>query len=185
MTFAAAMIDPPQPRCVGVRLRPLSLGHVLMLQHIECEIGSSVSYSDLVAGAFVCSRRWKSNLTSLSNPLRTRVYMRAWSLLAGSFDVKIQSAVFSKYIQDSLEIPSPKKPSKGGFRELASDWNTRLYLFLRSAGFDHVEALDFPIFAANKMLVSRLEESGLVEFKTERELMLDEKMARALDGIPS
>ena len=80
------MIDPfylasvPEPRTVlGLRLKPFSLGHVILLNRIESAFvtGGVPDYNDLAASVFICALTFEDALASFDDPDRDRV-MRLW-----------------------------------------------------------------------------------------------------------
>jgi len=63
----------PDPvRCCGIRLRPLTLGHALLLQRIGSpfarEDGAGAGLGDLIAAVYVCSRSWRRAARGLNRP---------------------------------------------------------------------------------------------------------------------
>lgn len=71
------MIDPfylaaiPEPTTLlGVRLRPLSLGHIILLNRVESAYvcGGDPSFSDLALSVLICASTYREGLGHLCNP---------------------------------------------------------------------------------------------------------------------
>lgn len=70
----------PEPHVIlGLRMRPLSLGHLLLLHRIGSAFvtGGSPSYDDLAASVFLCSLTYEQGLEALDSPQLDRV-MSLW-----------------------------------------------------------------------------------------------------------
>jgi|GEM_PF-4011282 len=183
-TFASAVVQPNPVRCIGVPLKPFSLGHLLLLRQMESAfvIGGRCSYPDFIATAFICVHSWEENLRLLRQPFRRWLFCKVWSLLAGQFNVPIQVQVLAHHINAARETPEQKSGKPGCTRYLHSEWETRIYKFLRSIGCEHVEALDMPLAVANALFISQLEEDEKAEFKVLRDDPVTRALAAVLDG---
>lgn len=182
--FCVAMVQPPVARCIGVELRPFRLGHYVILNAMRSSfVGGSPmppAYDDLIASAFVCSNSWAENQRLLKSKFRRWVQLKTWGLLAGKFDIVTQSAILLDYVQSSTELPSLKN-TRGG-RQIWSTWETRLLKFLLSIGFTVESAMDLPLVQAHALFIAQQEEDG-VEYKSRKDLEIEDRMARAADEM--
>jgi hypothetical protein len=179
--FASLMVEPPTVRCIGVDMRPFSLGHYLILSHEQSPfiVGNMPDFDDLVFAAFVCAHDWRSNMKLRKSPLRRWIIARIWGLFTRRFDGANNMVRMAFHIRDAQTLPE-SKPQKGTTRRfLFSDWPTRLLEYLLSRGFTIDQALDLPLVQANRLFVAHLETSGEAEFMVER----DDAATRALTRV--
>lgn len=83
--FAAACA-PGNVKILGVRIRPLTLGHVVLLSRVgnSLAVGGRESFDDLVSAVQICSRNWTDGLALIRRPpsqFRLRWWQR-WCRLA-------------------------------------------------------------------------------------------------------
>jgi hypothetical protein len=109
--FLAAVPEPVT--LLGLRLRPFSLGHVIIL------IGGQPDFNDLAASVFVCSQTYADGLASFNDPDLPR-FMSKWAakLMGISWLTKLglskpklidfpaKCAAFAKYIEDGSKMPA-------------------------------------------------------------------------------
>jgi hypothetical protein len=181
--FARQIVDPPRVRCIGVELQPFSLGHLFILK----ELGNPViyhngfpTYEHLIAAAIVCAHTWEENQKLLRSRFRRWLIAKVWGLFAGKFDIAKETVRLKAYVINGMDFPEIKPPKRNSCRHLFSDDDTRLYSFLRLR-MTHSEAMNFPLRAANLMWSAHLEESGLLELKSQRDYDIEEKMIRILE----
>lgn len=123
------MIDPfylaaiPEPRTIlGLRLRPLSLGHIILLHRIESSYvcGGLAGFDDLSLSVLICASTYEEGLEHLNNPDLPRE-MRRWAdKLTGMdrlsvrlgfrkptpIDFDAKHAAFSGYIVNGSKVPN-------------------------------------------------------------------------------
>lgn len=173
--FAGSMVEPLRVRCLGVQLRPLSLGHVLVLRHLgNSFVTDCPQVADLPVAAFVCAHSWRENVRKLGKPGRVAALFRLWGFLTRRVDKQAEAQALHAHIAAAMELPEMKRERGGGVRYLVSEWETRLFMHLRAMGYNDDEALDMPLARAQLFMVAKLEEDGAVNFKSRRELHLDE-----------
>ncbi len=135
------MIDPfylaeiPEPRTIlGLRLRPFSLGHIILLYRVESAYvcGGSPDFSDLALSILICAstyeegvalldnkdlssemRRWAERLTGM-NRLSVRLGLKKPTPI----DFEAKHAAFSEYIKEGSKVPNYHF-NPGDFSELA------------------------------------------------------------------
>lgn len=168
--FASALLSPPQPVCIGVRLRPFSLGHKLLLQDMDSAFvtGRFPGHEDLIAAACVCAHTWEENLRLRESRLRRWLLLKTWGLLAGKFDIIAATATLLYYVRSSDYFPETEPPPRNSCRELSSPYEARLYLLLRGLGFSESEAMNMPLAAANLLYASEGETEGKIQLVHER-----------------
>lgn len=165
-----------------MKLLPFSLGHSLVLTHLESGFitGEPPTYPDLIVTAFVCSSNWRQNQAMLRSPRRSWLTLKLWGWLARRMVIHSQVSALFQYINEARTMPEQKQAPQGTtMRWLASEWDARLYKFLRQSGFGHVESLDMPLVQAHALFVAELEETEKAEFKATR----DDAVVRALSSV--
>lgn len=119
----------PEPfRILGQKLKPLSLGHRILLQRIESAyiIGGTFSIDDLVASVFICSRTYEEGLDALDDPDVSKFMLRWWNQLTKrswwkfwekrpQVDFHAKSKLFEEYVEAHTQEPGFKfEPEAGG-----------------------------------------------------------------------
>lgn len=77
----------PEPTTLlGLKLLPLSLGHIILLHRIESAfvLGGKPSYDDLATSVFICSRTYQDAVDGFSDPSLPRQMHRWARKLTGS-----------------------------------------------------------------------------------------------------
>lgn len=172
--FASSMVEPLRVRCLGVQLRPLSLGHVLILRHLgNSFVTDCPQVADLPVAAFVCAHGWRENVRKLRKPGTVAKLFRLWGFLTRRVDKAAEAAALHAHIAEAMELPEMKRERGGGVRYLVSEWETRLFMHLREMGYSDDEALDLPLARAHLFMVAKLEEEGAVNFKSRRDMHLE------------
>lgn len=180
--FAAQMVDPPRVRCLGVEMKPFSLGHSLLLWRIRNRFATreTPAFEDLVSAAFICAHSWEENQKLLRSPFRRWLTLKIWGLMAGKFDVAENIVSMQAYLNEANRIPEQRK-GRGGTRELFADWYTRLFNYLRFIGYDDSQILNMPIARANLMFCAWLEHEEAATFKSRSAIAREDLMTRILE----
>jgi hypothetical protein len=179
--FASAMVQPRVVRCIGLPLKPFSLGHLLLLRHLDSAFvtGGQKTYNDFLTAVFVCAHSWEENQKILRSRFRQWLQVKVWSAFAGNFNIPVQADILSNYIAAARETPEQRAGKPGATRYLVSEWEARIYKFLRWVGCSNIEALDMPLAVAQAMFIAELEEGERASFRVER----DDPISRALSGV--
>lgn len=167
--FVKALLSPPQPVIIGVRMRPFTLGHSALLHQIDSAFvnGTFPHFAELLAAALICAHTWEENRRM--GRIRRLLTMWVWGRLAGKFDVPNATIAMFQHIRSGDEYPETEPPEKPeAVRELAAPPVTRIYTFLRASGFSESEAWNMPLNAANWMHASVMEEEGKITLLSSR-----------------
>lgn len=98
-------------RILGVRLLPLSLGHVAVLHHLGCMSPSNPG--ELGLAIFVCSIRHDLVMSKLRSPLfPLRMWLWQWRL--GVWDFREKLAMFHEYLAHNMEMPEVISKGEAG-----------------------------------------------------------------------
>lgn len=163
--FKAA--HPSPPRCIGLQLRPYSLGHHVTLYASNSPFLTSPSsvpirdaFHSLVMGVFVCSQPWRELndwLTSWKLPL----FLKLWGFAYRKFDMRAESERFQEYIARGELKPELQSPDNGV--PLVSRWESRLKMFMvRELRLTIDEAMDYPLSLAWEEYCAHGETAGTI-----------------------
>lgn len=97
----------PEPFTIlKLRLRPYSLGHIILLHRVESAfvLGGGVHAEDLITSVFICSQTYEEALRALDNPKLPK-FMRRWERRLGHFDFALKTKEFADYIQAHSQSP--------------------------------------------------------------------------------
>ncbi len=169
--FVRALLSPPQPVIIGVRMKPYALGHSALLTSINSAFvcGQFPSFEELIAAAFICSHSWEENQKLLRSRFRRWLILKTWGLFAGKFDIPSATVSMLQYIQTGDTYPETEPPERSEtMRELSAPALARLYLFLRRSGFSESEAWNMPCNAVNWMHAACSEEDGKISLMSRK-----------------
>lgn len=183
--FATLLVEPPRVRCLGVVLQPFALGHLLTLRAIGSRfvIGEFPLFEDLIAGAFICAHTWEENQMLLRSKWRRNARLKMWGWLAGRFDVPANLVALDSHIRSGQELAETVKSRGASTRYLVSEWEARLFAYLRSIGYSDSEILNMPLLRAHALFVAYLEENNLMEFKSRRAIAVEDRMTQLVEEM--
>lgn len=180
--FAQAA-TPPTPHCLGVRLKPFSLGHHIRLAGLGSSyLTPSPKIADLPAAVLVCCqtwREWEAMRTDWLLGLKLRLWKRRQRKMDGVRDAEI----FEAYLeQGSLEMPLSNRPPQPGYtagRRLGSPLVAMLEVFLRAQlGLSRADAMDAPFGHAKCLYAAWCEGQGTLDVRNAHEAAVDDAFAR-------
>jgi hypothetical protein len=178
-SYASAAIPDPY-QILGLRLRPFSLGHYLLLQRFECGFVQDkpfpISRQDLIAGVLICSMRHSEFLEFLQQKNFLR-QVRRWGKRVGFFDLAEKTTFFEAYLRASLSEPDYIELQPGGS---GGEWSQNLKITLMTKlGYSEAEAIDMPLSKALADYYKLAESEGLIRLLTAE----DRAAALANDAI--
>lgn len=181
--YARAAIPDPY-RILGLRLRPLSLGHLLLLQRFNCaflaDLPTTVTKADLLLGVLICSMRPDAFLDFLES----RGFVRAvaeWGKKIKKFDFAAKAELFRQYLSTALQEPEYIALQPGSDE---GDWVQSLKLTLTTRlGYTDAEAWELPISKALAEYYKLAEAEGLLRVLTPEDLAAGAANAAALAGL--
>lgn len=182
--YCTASIPDPY-RILGLRLRPFSLGHYLLMQRFGCNFladdVSTATREDLILGVLICSMRHAEFLVFIEQKNFAKE-MVAWGKRIGLFDFPEKSGLFQKYLRASLDEPDyiELHPSQGG----SGDWAQNLKLVLVTKLFyTEADALDMPLSKALADYYKLAESEGAVRLITKEDRAHADANAAAMDAF--
>lgn len=147
---------------LGVKLRPFSLGHVILLHRTESPfIGAEPNpkiapFDELALAVLLCSETYRNGLRIIDDPMLPKVLrqwgerltgqnrwtVRHWLKKAKRIDLIKEATEFGQYIREHSKVPSYDF-NPGDFREIHCPSAQMIKVTLmREMGFGEAELLD-------------------------------------------
>lgn len=186
-----------QAQILGLKLRPLSLGHVILLKGHDCAFVAdderSATIEDLILGLVVCSQTVEDAtafLDGLDEPApwwsrlnRSQRQLRQWGNRVKAalrrdkeFSIYERFAMFQRYIADGSKMPRfwiLKEESSAA----SAPWYQNVKLALMSQlGYTESQALNLPLSLAFLDYFRHAEASGTIRLYTDQENELEDRM---------
>lgn len=186
--YAQAAIPEPY-RILGLRLRPFSLGHWLLMQRFDCAfIGAekaapeaSAGRNDLLLGVLICSMRHDEFLRFIEQKNFLR-QIRKWGKRVGFIEMKEKAELFKQYLESSLHEPAYVELKPGG--DGSGDWAQNLKITLMTRlGYSETEALDMPLSKALADYFKLAESDGILRLLTPQDLEMQKANDEALNKM--
>ena len=161
----------------GVTLRPLSLGHILLMKRHGCAFAedkekTGVTIMDLLIGVAICCRKYQefidwynddaarnSWLTKWYKSIRKDSHQKGWSLMN-------KFSLFNMYRKEGIEIPLFfDEDEKDAGKESGAHWTQNIITTLVTEGrFSDEEIYDIPVSKAFAEYFKILENKGIITF---------------------
>ena len=151
-------VIPDPVRIFGLRLRPFSLGHLLLLDRLGSPYvrGGNIGLDDLLLAVWICSRGIDANIELLDSAQlwaqvkkwkravqRSRWLMR---LFGKRFDIASRFVAFHNYIRNGQEIPKYFFESGKFSQSMGAPWmQTVRVRAMRELHYGQTEVLDMPL----------------------------------------
>lgn len=184
-TYAERLI--PEPYTIlGLRLKPLSLQHYLLMSRFgvafvaEGEEGATLA--DLLTGVLICSRHWKEGeFEEFVSSGDFEKEISQWGELVGMFDLNEKAKLFADYIREGSEIPHYWEEDAG--RPSGAHWTQCVLLVATGQlGYSRREALRAPLKTVLADYFKHAENQGLIRLMTESEWAIVKQAEDALKG---
>lgn len=169
----AAAVFPDGYSCLGRRLQPLCIGHVLLLLRLESPFLTGARIPDCVDTGLaveICRRPW-SNAVGSRNGWWFRLSFWWTSILAWTRPKALPA--FTNYLERSFTGPDYWRDGTTDGKEPRTPfWLAVQTTLMRDLGFSYQEALSMPIAAALWVCAAIWEGNGSIrlESETEREV---------------
>lgn len=190
---------PVSVTCLGVPLRPLSLGSLLLLMRFKntfllgpsaeiaqfAPISEAKPVGDLLMGIVICSMEYDAARTALADPDLTKdikLWRRkldgpAWRRFVGRKNavpldqrIKEASKIFREYLAEGLKYPNTKAEA-GPYRPTGSPWPLfTLTSLLEDLHIDLKTALNQPLPFSRWLVAGNGERKGLLEISDRQEI---------------
>lgn len=161
-----------EKRCLGLPLKPFSLGHQILLRATGNAYGSKLNpeWGDILLGVFICCQSWEDFSIAL-NSRWLSLSMRLWGFRAtravkrDKLNLAREMLFFEEYVKDGSEEPEQMIQRNAGGRSLASPWELRLKLLAMEKFPQMTESqiLNRPLRLLYAELVGKMEMEGSAE----------------------
>lgn len=175
--YAAA--HPPKVICLGLTLRPYSIGAEILLQRENSalvfslsspggegrgEEAPSITYGDLALACLICSQTYRAADRFLHSRWQQNLFRRLWLLRFRRHipDLQRELDIFCEYRSSAAWQPAVNRRLDG--RPFGSPWQWRMLAFLMHA-FHWTEdrALNYPLSRASALYAAWMEFEGRIQ----------------------
>lgn len=187
-TYTKSLI--PEPFTIfGVELRPLSLGHLFLMNRFDCKFASEDpnekgGIDDLLLGVAICCRSFGEFNAFIRDGQKFTKWCKRWSKEINKqvkreahYDVLYRFDLFKKYLKDSIVVPKYwelKESEEAG--ESGTHWTHSVFNILMSEiGYSQQEALDMPVARALSEYFRFLERNGVIQLMNDADIKFIEQ----------
>jgi hypothetical protein len=167
------MLEPRRHRCLGARLEPLTLGHILLLQRLGSPFLSAepVTAIRLFEAVFVCCQSHQRALVNMQKRWAPWL-LWFWGWRHRRTDLEEESIRFNAYLEDNFAVAriKRKRHSNSPSPQPGAPWALRILVALMAEfHWPETVALDCPLIKANALLAAFAEARGDVQLWTQQD----------------
>lgn len=164
---------------LGLTLKPLSLGHYILMRRLGCRYSAdedtSVDISDLIIGVLICSMSYEEFISFMDDEDFEKE-IRKWGKTFTkqvkkdkTFNLYDKFKLFKDYIIDGTQMPLYWEGENVG-KASGSHWSLNVHnVLVGELGFTNSEALNMPLTQAFAHYFRYLETQGTVEIMRNNE----------------
>lgn len=167
-----AAIHPRQFVVFGLRLKPLTLGHVFLLLRAQSPflVHGRIDPAHVSDAAFICSQDWKQSARD-AEAWWFRLWCLFWGFLNRKRDIEAEAKKLSEYFDEHLSPPPVSYKLDRPSRNLESPWAFRHLAGLRATfGMSEDEALSYPIARAIALIVAHGEADDRLKLASQEDI---------------
>ncbi len=168
LNYPAAAI--PEPfQILGLRLKPFSLGHYLLMERFQVAFVAAEArvptIHDLILGVLICSMEYQEFLEFLSSPTFAEE-LQQWGVKCGLFDWTAKANLLAQYIAAGSKQPVVIYENEGA--PSGAHWAQTIKLALTgNLGYTAHEALNLPLSQALNDFYKHAENLGILTIADE------------------
>lgn len=160
---------------LGLTLKPLSLGHYILMKRLGCryasdEDGVKIDISDLILGTLICSMSY-SEFVEFMDDKDFEKEVRKWGKTFTKqvkkdkhFNIFEKFVLFKDYITDGTRMPLFWEGENSSGKPSGSHWSLNIHnVLIGELGFSNEEALNMPLTQVFAHYLRYLESQGAVE----------------------
>lgn len=164
---------PDRYRCLGRRLRPLSIGHLLLLRRLGSPLvlGGTPDAADIALAVFICSRPWRRALAAMRRPW-LGIRLIPLGVRASWWSAKAVRGL-TAYLRAGMAGPRWWPVHRPGCEpsEMRSPyWLTILVALEAEMGATSDQALDMPVALALWRVAALREREGAIQIVSDEEM---------------
>ena len=177
-------IDGREPSALGLRLVPVTLGHLFLLQDCGVELDEMSDADGLMMAAFICSQPHSESRKDLGKWWIDWFWKR-WGKKAAKMDIGKELAAFQDWFNGQLKGPITKSKNQGSGDDFAAPLHfSLLALAMGRLNMSRAEALDCTVGELRKLIVAIGEAEGVIRPWTNKDERLLE-MSRHFESLKS
>jgi hypothetical protein len=158
---------------LGLKLKPLSLGHYILLRRLGCgfvsEESTGISFEDVIVGVLVCSMSY-SDFVEFAGSDTFREELTNWSKKVEemikadpTFNIFECVGSYKSYMERGSEMPKFWDMDEANSRKSGSHWSIVLWQTLMKLGFTNEEVMNMPLSLSFDHFFRYAEQEGAVE----------------------
>jgi hypothetical protein len=156
-------------RVLALRLQPLQLGHLFLLERLECAFPfetERAGLADLVSGVLVCSLPWRKAEKTL-RAWWLPLFMRLWEKVTRKHPKAEAARVFQEYLTEEMTAPA----TKGAGGEITAPLPFRILTMLMvDFHMTEAEAMNCEVKKAMCLWVTEGDRRQTIQLLSERQL---------------
>ena len=169
-----------EPSALGVRLAPVTLGHLFLLDECGVDLSAEWSVSDSLLAIFICSNPPAKARRYLESWWVGR-YFKLWGWVNRKRDWPTELAAFRDWFEGQLSGPITKSKSPRGGDDYAAPFRLNLLACAMSKlHLSRGDAMALPVRELRQLIVAIGEAEGVITPWTEKDERLD-RMARMFE----
>lgn len=173
----------PEPfQILGLRLKPFSLGHYILLKRygFVCDSGEPYTRENMILACLVCSMDYREFLEFIESP-DYKADVIAWGELCGHFNLAEKLRLFYEYIAPSFEEPA--FIIIGQTADNPGDWsqNLKLAMMLKLNATEE-DILNRPLASLRSDYFRLAEMDGIIRIQEKEDVVIADQNAAIIEA---
>lgn len=177
----------------GVCLRPLSLGHIILLETLknpiiapeEMDVNVEESVAQFFIALLICGLTYEDGLKMLTDEteLGHQLNLFCENLLTNmeadpNWNIPNKLRLFKEYMRKYLEMPLYEDKSSTTEEASGADWKSSIFVVFRKLGYSESEILNMPIKKLFIIWCSYAESEGAIKIMNKYEVTAVKNLKR-------
>ena len=167
--FRNAVNPVPRHVCLRLPLKPLTIGHLFLLQELNSPVlsGSPCGFGDILTAVLVCAQPFDEARRMFKRNIWLSVFACYWGFRCRRQSLTDEWKKLFDYLRDEQERPPLSQLPCDQAKQLGAPWEWILLEFLRSTyRMTERQALTTPLRLANVLWATRMDTDGRVNLAT-------------------
>jgi len=182
----------PEPYIIlGVKLRPFSLGHYLLMARFDCAFAADSEkkggVADLLLGIAICCRTFEDFIEFINEEETFNNWFEQWGkevkkvMAEPSFNILYKIEDFKSYMRNGIDVPEYCPEERENSKPSGAHWSQSVLLILTSElGYTYSEAVNIPMSKALYDYFKWAETNGMVSLMGDEDKQYAEANSKAL-----
>lgn len=163
-----------EPCVFGLRLVPVTLGHLFLLHDCGVEIEEMDKPEPLMLAVFICSQRHGQSRRDMGR-FWFNFFLFLWGMKCRKMNLKMELSVFQKWFFDQIKGPITKSKNPGSGDDHAAPLHFTLLAIAESKlNRPKPVAMDSTVSELRKLIVALGESEGVIHPWTKQDERLDD-----------